>query len=179
MSDTAPQKTRSEMIREIRTSDKTYFFRNETRTRLSCSTEKQAISLGPAGRGEDVAILPKELLDQPGFQRMWAAGKITVSDDPKMEEEMIEAAATYSNRNKDAFSHLQAEVEEPSSNRDLTEKKCLVSGQRVYQTHIDIKNMVPPLAPEHKDRAHEFIPHVSQDEQGNEVVTFSRVTVEK
>ena len=180
MSEAAPkQKTRSEMIREIRTSEATYFFRNNTNNRLSCSTEKQYLSLGPAGRGEDVAILPKELLDQPGFQRLWAAGKVTISDDPAMEEEMIQASARNDELRDQAQRDLQNIIEEPSSNRDLLERECLISGERVYQTYSDIKNMVPPLAPEHKSRAHEFTPHVSQDEKGNEVVTFSRVTIEK
>lgn len=180
MSDsTAKTKTRSEIIRDIRTSETTYFVKNNTRNRVSCSTDKQAISLGPAGRGEDVAILPKELLDQPGFQRMWAAGKITITDDQSIEEQMIESAATHAQIKRSEMDKLHAQIEEPATNRDLIEKTCLISGERVYQTQAQIKNMVPPLAPAYKDRAHEFIPSVSSDGQGNEVVTFAKATVDK
>ena len=180
MTDTAPkQKSRSEMVRDIRTSEDTYFIKNNTRNRVSCSTPTQAISLGPAGRGEDVAILPKDLLDQPGFQRMWASGKITITDDPSIEEEMIESAGASELRKQKREAELSAMIEEPASNRDLLEKKCLISGQRVYQTQADIKNMVPPLAPEYKNRAHEFVASLSPDGKGGETVTFSKVTIEK
>lgn len=175
---TAP-KSRSEMIREIRQSDVTYFVKNNTTSRVTCSTVKPTLSLGPAGMGEDVAILPKAALDEPGFQRMWSQGKLTISDDQRMEEAMIEAAATSQTRKDAEMLKLSAEVEEPSSNRDLIAKKCLISGETIYQTVADIKNMVPPLAPAYKDRAHEFTPTVSMDEKGEQVVTFARVTIEQ
>lgn len=175
------QKTRSEMVREIRNSDKTYFVRNNTNGRISSSITEPPLSLGPSGMGEDVAILPKAILDEPGFQRMWSSGMVTVSDDPAIEEEMINSAATTQARQDEEYRRLtgEVEIEEPSSNRELIEKKCLISGERVYQSQAEVKNMVPPLSPIHKDRAHEFIPHVSSDDQGNEVVTFSRVTIEQ
>lgn len=172
-------RSRSEIIRDIRTSDKTYFVRNNTTGRVSSSLCEPPLSLGPAGMGEDVAILPKGVLDEPGFQRMWSAGKLTITDDPSVEDEMIESAGVNQMRRDAEMAKLAGEVEEPSSNRDLIEKKCLVSGELVYQTTADIKNMVPPLAPAYKDRAHEFTPTVSSDGQGNEVVSFSRVIIEK
>lgn len=175
---TAP-KSRSDMIREIRQSDVTYFVKNNTSSRVTCSTVKPVLTLGPAGMGEDVAILPKDALNEPGFQRLWSQGKLTISDDQGMEEEMIQAAATSQLR-KDAEMHkVSAEVEEPSSNRDLVPAKCLISGETIYQTVADVKNMVPPLAPAYKDRAHEFTPTVGSDENGGQVVKFSRVQIEK
>lgn len=173
--------SRSEIIRDIRNSDKTYFVRNLTNERISSSLSEPPLSLGPKGHGEDVAILPKAVLDEPGFQRMWSAGKLAVSDDPEIESEMIESAGIAQARQDEEYRRLtgEVEIEEPYSNKELVEKTCLISGERVYQSQADIKNMVPPLAPEHKNRAHEFTPHVSQDEKGNEVVTFSRVTIEK
>lgn len=182
MSDTAPkQKTRSEILQEIRESDKVWFVKNNTKSHISSSFSEPPLSLGPAGKGGDVSILPKAVVDEPGFQHMWRAGKITVTDDPSVEEEMVESMALAKERRKVEYSKLVggAEVEEPSSNKDLIEKKCLVTGERVYQTQVEVKNMVPPLSPIYKDRAHEFVANVSQDEKGNEVVTFSRVTVEK
>lgn len=172
-------KSRSQIIRDIRTSDRTYFVRNNTRNRVTCSTVTPPLSLGPSGMGEDVAILPKAALDEPGFQRMWSAGKLTISDDQKIEEEMIESAGIVQDRKDAEMDKLRGEIEEPSSNRDLVEKKCLISGELVYQTASDVRNMVPPLAPAHKDRQHEFVPSVSSDGQGNEVVTFNRVSIEK
>lgn len=172
-------KSRSEIIREIRTSDRTYFVRNNTRERISSSATEPPLSLGPAGMGEDVSILPKGVLDEPGFQRLWSAGKLTITDDPSVEDEMIESAVANQARQDAEMAKLQGVIEEPSSNRDLIEKKCLISGETVYQTQADIKNMVPPLAPIYKDRAHEFVPSVSPDGKGGEIVTFSKVTVEK
>lgn len=174
-------KSRSEIIREIRTSDKTYFVRNNTTHRISSSASTPPLSLGPAGRGEDVAILPKAVIDEPGFQRLWSSGKLTITDDPAIEEEMVESAGANQERREAERRKLlgDVEIEEPSSNRDLIEKTCLVSGERVYQTQVEVRNMVPPLAPAYKNRAHEFIPHPSRDAQGNESVTFSRVTIEK
>lgn len=178
---TTTSRSRSEIIRDIRTSDKTYFVRNLTNERISSSLSEPPLSLGPKGMGEDVAILPKAVLDEPGFQRMWSAGKLHITDDPSVEGEMIEAAEATRIRQEAEMEKLAggAQVEEPYSNKELVEKECLVSGERVYQSQADVKNMVPPLAPMYKDRAHEFVSHVSQDEKGNEVVTFSRVTVEK
>lgn len=172
-------KSRSEIIREIRTSDRTFFVRNNTRERISSSATEPPLSLGPAGMGEDVSILPKGVLDEPGFQRLWSAGKITITDDPAVEDEMIESAVANQARQDAEMAKLQGVIEEPSSNRDLMEKKCLISGETVYQTQADIKNMVPPLAPIYKDRAHEFVPSVSPDGKGGETVTFSKVTIEK
>lgn len=178
VTDTKP-KSRSEIIRDIRTSDKTYFVKNNTANRVTCSTSKPPLSLGPTGMGEDVAILPKSALDEPGFQRMWIAGKLTITDDQSIEDQMVEAAGV-NQANQDAeAARLAGIIEEPSSNRDLIQKKCLVSGETVYQTQADINNMVPPLAPAYKNRASEFIPSVSSDGQGNEVVKFSKATVEK
>ena len=176
---TSTASSRSEIIRDIRNSDKTYFVRNLTNERISSSLSEPPLSLGPKGHGEDVAILPKAVLDEPGFQRMWSAGKLTVTDDPSVEDEMIESAVANQARQDAEMAKLQGVIEEPSSNRDLIEKKCLISGDTVYQTQADIKNMVPPLAPVYKDRAHEFTPTVSQDEKGNEVVKFNRVTIEQ
>lgn len=172
-------RSRSEIIRDIRTSDKTYFVKNLTTARVSSSLCEPPLSLGPVGMGEDVAILPKGVLDEPGFQRMWSSGKLLITDDPSVEDDMIESATTNQQRRDDEMAKLAGEIEEPSSNRDLIEKKCLVSGELVYQTAADEKNMVPPLAPAYKNRAHEFTPTVSSDGKGNEVVTFSRVTIEK
>lgn len=172
-------KSRSEMIREIRQSEATYFVRNNTPSRVTCSTVTPPLSLGPAGRGSDVTILPKAALDEPGFQRLWAQGKLTISDDQAMEEEMIASADRSEQLYQEQQANLTAQIEEPSSNRDLVEKKCLISGERIYQSVAEEKNMVPPLAPAYKDRAHEFTPTVSQDEKGNEVVRFSKVTIEK
>lgn len=177
---TTTASSRSEIIRDIRNSDKTYFVRNLTNERISSSLSEPPLSLGPKGHGEDVAILPKTVLDEPGFQRMWSAGKLAVSDDPEIESEMIESAGIAQARQDAEMAKLAggAEIEEPYSNKELVEKKCLISGERVYQSQADIKNMVPPLAPVYKDRAHEFTPTVSQDEKGDEVVEFNRVTIE-
>lgn len=172
-------KTRAELIQEIRESDRTYYIRNNTSGRIRCEAEPP-ISLGPAGYGQDTATLPKEILSSTGIQRMWAQGRITITDDPSIEEEMVEGSIRARAAQEEARRKLfgGAELEEPSSNRDLVEKKCLITGDRVYQTVADIKNMVPPLVPAYKNRAHEFIPTVSLDAKGNEVVTFNRVAIE-
>lgn len=174
------QKSRVELAREIQKSKKVWYIKNNTNAILNCNTEPP-LSLGPSGFGQDVAVLPKEILTSAGIQRMWARGELTITDDPAIEEEMIEGSIQAEARQEATRKALfgDAELEEPSSNRDLVAKKCLVSGDTVYQTVAEIKNMVPPLIPAYKDRAHEFIPHVSQDERGNEVVTFSRVTIEQ
>ena len=172
-------KSRLQMINEIRKSDTPYFVKNNTNTRVTCATVTPPLSLGPAGRGEDVALLPKEALNEPGFQRMWAQGKLSISDDPAMEEEMVLSALTKEERRQSERDKATAEIEEPASNRDLVQETCLISGDPVWQTVADKKNMVPPLAPAYKDRAHEFTPTVTQDERGEQVVKFSRVTIEQ
>lgn len=180
VTDAAPKtKTRSELIREIKESGNTFYVRNNTRARITNGSPY--LSLGPAGLGDDVSILPKEILAQKGFQRLWATGKVSISDDSSIENEIEEGAEAAQLRRQREYRKLVggAQVEEPASNRDLIEKTCLITGERVYQSQADVKNMVPPLAPAHKNRAHEFTPTVSQDEKGNEVVKFSRVTIEQ
>lgn len=177
---TEPQtKTRSEILKELKDSEATWYIKNNTRGQIVNSSA--GLSLGPAGSGEHIAILSEQIFSSLGIQRMWSAGKLTISDDPALEQEMYEGGRVAQKRYQTERQNLvgTAEIEEPASNRDLIEKRCLITGERVYQTYAEIKNMVPPLAPAHKDRAHEFTPTVSQDEKGNEVVSFNRVTIEQ
>jgi hypothetical protein len=67
--------------------------------------------------------------------------------------------------------------------------QCLVCGKSdertgqktglVFQTAAEVKAVVPPLCPEHKDQAAQFIPTLTVNEQGEESYVFSKpVTIE-
>lgn len=74
---TTTSRSRSEIIRDIRTSDKTYFVRNLTNERISSSLSEPPLSLGPKGMGEDVAILPRPSWTSPDSSACGAPASCT------------------------------------------------------------------------------------------------------
>jgi len=138
---------------------------------------KRAFALGPKGSDNSIRTLPKEVAAQPGFQRLWMKGDVVISTDPSMQERIALAAQEQTLRQQARLDDLQAVVEAPSATRSLVERKCLISGERVFQTEQEVKDMVPPLAERYKDRASEFVAtEVLKD--GQPTLVWNTVTVE-
>ncbi|AON96879.1 hypothetical protein BI081_gp228 [Mycobacterium phage Tonenili] len=76
-------------LRELRESTGTLFAKNNTRNKITCNTDKIRFELEPAGTDDSIRIVPKECLNEPGFQRLWMRGRISISDDEAMENEVI------------------------------------------------------------------------------------------
>lgn len=159
-------------LRELRESKGTLFAKNNTRNKITCNTDKVTFSLAPKGKDDSIKIVPKECLDQPGFQKLWMAKKIAISDDPAMEEEiallmgghvaMPRKVSVMGNDGK--MIEVEPVVEEPSNRRDLTFKldekgqpisvKCLIGSETVFQTEGQIKAGQPPLCPVHESESY-------------------------
>lgn len=127
------------------------------------------------GRDGDTQIMPAYCLDLAGFQKIIAKGQVTISPDygdEALAQTLASDAAAEAER--DSYSEL---VEENSSKKDIVQKECLISGQTVFQTQAEIDDMVPPLADEHKDRAHEFVATQVPDAEGNIEVRFDHISI--
>ena len=157
MTDTAtPRKI---TMGDLRNSDATFYVRNDSPKTLTCNEGKDIrFILGPKGADDSVQILPPAVALQPGFQRAWLRGDVTISDDPEMQNEILFQAERRSLADIARANEVQAVVEPSSASKSMVERLCLVSGERVFLTEQEVKDLVPPLAERFKDQAHLWIP---------------------
>ena len=134
-----------------------------------------------------VAVLPEGALDSPSIIRNHLKRKIVISPDleSEMSDQMIDQAASSQKR----LAEYMAPLTESAASKAIIEKLCLVCGRvdersgqthgRVFQTAAEVKAVTPPLCPEHKDQAGQFIPTLGHNAQGEEEWTFAKpVTIE-
>ena len=162
-------------LAEMRKFDGTLYAKNHSRHTLSCNTDKVRFMLQAQGTDGDVQVVPKECFDVAGFQKVIAKGQISIS--PDYEEEAIRGSLAVDEEREARMAEINATLEESGESKDLIQAKCLVSGEMIFQTAQDVKNLVPPLSPQYKDRAHEFIPTEVPGENGETSVIFSRVQI--
>lgn len=164
-------------LRDLRTTDKTLFVRNNTDSIITCSVGDLDFMLQPKGKPDSVSELPKAVANAPGFRKLWLKRQVIVTDDESLEDEIT--LLVLSEQEMEAKRHAElTEMTEPSSSgRDLVEKKCLISGETVWQTVADANSGVPPLADRFTDQAHLFVPTQVHGPNGVEF-TFSKVSVE-
>lgn len=162
-------------LAEMRKFDGTLFVKNLTGTTITCNTPKMTFQLSPAGTSDSIKVLPEEALAEAGFQKMFLKGKIRIA--PDMDDEAAVLAmmsdAEVEQRRKD----IDVIIEESASSRDITVAECLVSGVPVLQTPAEVRDLVPPLAEEFKDRAHEYAAHQVMGEDGNQKTVFSKIQI--
>lgn len=171
---TAPSRQGMTDIGEIRRSKDILYIRNNTPMAITLNSSKELFILGPKGSGDDIKILTEEPRMVPGFHRMLRAGDITVS--PDLEDEIDAAYQRQEDINAQQVDDLGAMMEKPATDLDMVEKVCLVDGrERVFQTQREIKDLLPPLCPQHKGQEHLFIPQ----ERADGTVTFTRGTITK
>lgn len=126
---TAPADQRKS-LRTLRESTGTLFARNNTRNKITCNGDKVSFELDPG----EIAVMPKEALNVPGFQRLWARNAVTVSDDESLEDELIFSGGNVERRNTVSVvmndgttKDVEPQLMEPPSRRDI-----------VIPTHTDM-----------------------------------------
>lgn len=163
-------------LRQLRESTGTLFAQNTTPHKITCNSETVSFELEPAGFDDSIRIVPKEALNQPGFQRLWMKGHVKISDDEEMENQitllmggLTEYVPKAQVQAEDGtWSEVAASIEQPAgktsfavkTDQDPTSRtygqaiqpKCLIGGESVFQTEQDIADGLPPLCPEHADQ---------------------------
>lgn len=174
-------------LRELRESTGTLFAKNNTSTKITCNTETVTFELEPAGYDDSIRIVPKECLNVPGFQRLWMRNAVSVSDDDKMENEIVllmggqvsYTPKVYTVDSSGAAIEVEAEMTENPASRDIvmkesgdptgrdyniqTENRCVVSGQPVYMTQKQIDDGEPPLHPDYASERARIVSTPSAD----------------
>lgn len=173
--ETAPTLT----LADLRDFEGTLYVENLTANHVTCNdlATKRTFALGPAGRDDAIQVLPKEVAETAGFQRLWLRGAVAISADPSMQEKLLLSAEARVRARADEQAKLQAVMEPAPALRNLVERRCLISGERVFQTEQEVKDLVPPLAERYKDRAHEFVP-TEVMENGEVKLVWNTATVE-
>lgn len=164
-------------LRALRESTGTLFAKNTGPTKITCNTDTTSFELEPAGYDDSIRIVPKECLNQPGFQRLWMRGVIQVSDDEAMENEItllmggqVMMAPKAQVQNEDGtWSDVEAQILQPQGKNSMTmgvdmdptsrtygqpvQPRCIIGGENIFQTEQDIADGVPPLCPQHQHEA--------------------------
>lgn len=141
-------------LSDMRKFEGTLFIRNNTNCTVTFNEQKEQFILGHKGSDSAIQVMPRRLLDMPGFQRMLMRGKVTVS--PDLEEEAtagVMRATAEADRNLTA---MHEAMQESPQNRDLVERECLVCHDRTFLTEIDVRDHVAPLCSQHKELEREF-----------------------
>lgn len=176
----APKKTaatkaaKALTLADLRTSRDTLYVANRTNTVVTCTVGQMDFQLEPTGRPDSIKVLPPEIAQQPGFQRLWLRKRVEVSDDPSMEEKISLLVLGQDEADQARTQQLVEMTESESGNADLVERKCLVSGEMIFQTIQQVKDKVPPLAPQFVDEADDF-KSVEIDGPNGPETTFVRV----
>ncbi|AEQ21018.1 conserved hypothetical protein [Rhodococcus phage E3] len=144
-------------ISQLRTTQDTLFAQNNGPTIITCTVGTLDFQLEPKGHPGSISVLPKEVATALGFQKVWLKGLVTVTTDPAMEDEITNLVLGQNEAEAKRTSEIIESTEENSASKDLIVKKCLESGEAVYQSIRDAKSGIPPLAERFQDRAHEWI----------------------
>ena len=164
-------------LRELRESTGTLFAKNNTSKKITCNTDKLRFELEPAGYDDSIRIVPKEALNEPGFQRLWMKKAITISDDEALENEITLLMGgqvayqpkVYSVDNEGKPLEVVPEVTESAQSRDIVFKEvgdptqtrgyaiqsanaCLFCSAPVMIAQKFLDDGEPPLCQDHTDR---------------------------
>ena len=94
--------------------DGTLYVRNETDTFVSFDDGKgNVMKLRQAGTPDSIRDLPPSVARNPGFQRFWRQGKVTVSDDPDLEIQLEKFAFDDAERARTDQFALQQKIYNP------------------------------------------------------------------
>lgn len=175
-----PQNPKSKFLvalNELRKSEKTLWVKNKSGAIIILRNDLRAkerwqIELKPY----DISILPKEALDEQPFQKLWMQGRVVVSDDENMEDELFLRLTGEIERKEASASESLGRVEESGPSKDLIEKQCLITGVPVFQTQREVDEGVPPLAEHVKDKAYLF-PAEQRYDNGKPYWVFPKVSI--
>ena len=179
---TTPVQQQRKSLRALRESTGTLFAQNTTPHKITCNSENLRFELEPAGFDDSIRIVPKEALNEPGFQRLWMKHAIIVSDDEEMENKitllmggMVEQtiAPVQVQAEDGTWSEVQAQIMDPLGNNSFAVDvdndpnsrtygqakalKCLIGGEQVFLSQADKDAGVPPLCPEHVSQSYRVV----------------------
>lgn len=150
---------------DLRTYDGPLYVQNKNPlAQLVCSSAdgNERVKLGPFGNSEgtDVALLPASVAREPGFQKVWRSGGVSVTTDPKMEEILLEADMQQIKKDRIRAEKSAQSLDAPMQDKDLTGYQCLECGQQVFMSAGENKRR-PPLCASHEylfeDAPYKFI----------------------
>src|SRR5699024_1334167 len=77
-------------IAELAKYDGPLYAINKTNTVVSADDgQGNYLKIGPVTSSENIQPLPKAVAQHIGFQRLWRSGKVEVTTDPQIEEELV------------------------------------------------------------------------------------------
>ena len=168
-------KTLPKTLAEFRAYEGTLFVINTGPTLVTCNTKEVQFQLGPVDGDDNVKALPKELLSVAGFQKLWMRGVLIITADEAVEEKMMSNTLQKVADLDADQDRLVSLMEKSSTGRDLEETVCLYSGQKIFQSIQDKKDMVPPLADEYKHMAAQYVPTEVSLPNGESEIKWQKV----
>ena len=133
--------------------------------------------LGPRGKDDSITVLPPRALDVAGFRRLVQQGKVRLSVDvDEMEAKIEQLSGSAYAANEARHQELMSSLGPSNSENDLVKTQCLISKKEIYVNAKENDMGVPPLAPEFKHRAGEFIGTKVYGDNGQPKFVFSRIT---
>lgn len=140
--------------RDLRLHDGPLVIKNNTNTLMSFDDFKgNKMTLQQNGKEGDLDLLPREVAENTNFQKMWRQGYFSVFPEEYADEELTNQEQRIRESLEQETSSTTVALEEPSSNKTLSEFTCVEPGcnQRSYLSAKDIKEKnKPPLCENHK-----------------------------
>lgn len=174
----AEQPRNAMTLKDLRKYDGTLYIKhNDPQRQFSChqalGEHRVDFDLGPAGRGDDIGIMPKLALEIRGIQRAWKRGMITISTDEGMEHEIDLMMNSHMSYAEETMAALQVQVMPSNNERDIVTKPCLrcgrytrdqtgavtpvVDGGKSMMTYGEYKAGRPPLCEMHQHEEHTWV----------------------
>lgn len=172
---TASTKEIPSTLEELRSYRGTLYARNTTLAHITCNTKDMQFELGARDNEGSISVMPKECLDVAGWVRMWQRGDIVIA--PDLEDEVMAADSRVRAVAAARLAEVNGSMQESEASKDLTERTCLISGEKVWMSQAEIDDLVPPLAPRYKNQAHEFVASQVQQADGTVKTVFHRTQI--
>ncbi|WP_267716812.1 hypothetical protein [Streptomyces sp. CoH17] len=122
------------------------FVTNNTPTVISHDDDGVVLRLEPNhAQVGSMQMLPSRVAAHPGFQRLWRQGRVSVSTDPDMEEQLALAEMRLSERERLQREQMNVFFEESETDKSVVQVACLECGEGTFQKISDQKGGLPPL----------------------------------
>jgi hypothetical protein len=164
---------------DLRNYEGVLYVRNDSRMTISFDDDKGTVlTLPSAGKDDSIQVLPIEMARNPGFQKMWRRGEVSVSTDPAIEEELTLMEARAQATRDAQFDELSALMDSPPDDKDLVPDTCLHCQKTTFVAAKQKReNSAPTLCEDHKDLAHLFVLDTSSNLNGESVPRWVSTSV--
>ena len=160
---------------DLRTYSGPLYVKNLTRNLISYDDGKNVMTLGPTQSEESLAVLPLEVAQNPGFQKLWRRGEVLVTTDPEMEE-ALRLAQTRTPADVQA-NPAGGVMEQTPQSKDLIPATCLNCKSSIFVTKASLDS-APPLCDLHSSEAGSYVVQdVMNSRTGLPEKSWTRVTV--